>query len=99
MSEKWTISDIKAANKRAGRFFFSRATIRFFRSCTLPYVYQGDGGIYFVTSESDGPNGRRHYTVRRFFPETGEVETAGEYGNPSKELARERASEMARRGS
>jgi hypothetical protein len=78
---RYTISDIKAANKAAGRFFFERDTMRFFNSRVFRSVYQGPGGVYFVTSEqftgSDGVKAPRTYKVREFDPETGNVSTFG----------------------
>lgn len=37
-------------------------------------IYQGAGGVYFVTSEKCGDEAR-HFTVRQFLPETAKVET------------------------
>jgi hypothetical protein len=54
-----TISEIKAANKAAGLFFFERKTMRFFESKAFPYVY---GGRYFVTYE--GKINHLPYAVR-----------------------------------
>ena len=52
--------------------FFGRTTMRFFNSRILSAVYQGPGGIFFVTSErfDELP---RHYTVRRFFPDQNDI--------------------------
>ena len=72
------ISDIKRANREAGRFWFSPATLRFFESRILPSVYEGPGGIYFITSEQ-GPHGPRAYTVRRFFPGRATIGTVGPF--------------------
>jgi hypothetical protein len=93
----YTISAIRAANKRAGQHFFDPGTMRFFRSRTINYVYEGPGGVFFVTSESNGSDGNpRLFTVRRFWPDTSEVETANQdcYGLPSLSLARKRASNL-----
>jgi hypothetical protein len=93
----WTISKIRHANKTAGHHFFDPGTMRFFGSRILQYVYQGVGGIYFVTSErasasSDG----RIYNVRRFTPETSSVETVkGCYGIFAVHEAKLRARELA----
>ena len=59
-------------------YWFSPDTMRFFRSRVSDQVYQGPGGIYFVSSER-GPEMPRMYTVRRFRPDTGGVETAEEF--------------------
>lgn len=79
----YDIDDIRMTNKSAGKHFFEAGALRFFASRILPTVYQGPGGIYFVTSEqfrpSSGPPHPRKYTVRRFNPETGDVGTVGEF--------------------
>lgn len=54
--------------------FFDEDTMRFFDSRILPEVYEGYGGIYFITSEKFHTD-PRNYTVRRFFPDTGEIQT------------------------
>lgn len=79
----WSIESIKTANHNRGRYFFSPGAMRFFASRVSSFVAEGPGGVYFVTSEqfrpSSGPAADRLYTVRRFFPETGEVEEASEF--------------------
>ncbi len=62
------IEEIKKNNIEAGRFFFSPETMRFFGSRVHPAVYEGPGGIYFVTSEQP-PHGPRTYTVHQALPE------------------------------
>jgi hypothetical protein len=73
-----TMQDIREANQRTGRFFFSPDTMRFFRSRALSSVYEGVGGVYFITSErfvgSEGAQPRR-YTVRRV-ESSGDINTA-----------------------
>lgn len=76
--ETWTIATIKKANIAAGRNWFEPGTMRFFNTRCLPTVYQGPGGIYFVTSEV-APSGEKAYTVRQFVPEHGRIETVGEF--------------------
>jgi hypothetical protein len=71
---------IRDANARAGFHFFSRDTMRFFASRIERPVYQGPGGIFFVTSEQQ-PTGRntgpeyhpRRWQVRQFNPATGDI--------------------------
>ena len=67
------ITDIKRANKKAGKFFFSPDTMKFFGSRIESKVYEGRGGIYFVTSEQP-PHGKRIFNVRRFQKETADIE-------------------------
>jgi hypothetical protein len=78
-----TLDDIKSQNAAAGLHFFEPATMRFFNSRTLSRVFDGPGGIYFVTSEKrtgfNCPDGKRLYTVRCFNPKTGDVKTRGEF--------------------
>lgn len=91
MAEHWTMTAIKAANKAAGRYWFEPGTLRFFDSHVGQTVYQGAGGVYFVSSErfhgSRGYSAPRRYTVRQFDPETGAVDTVG----PFNELMRSAA--------
>lgn len=57
--------------------FFSADTMRFFASRVLDGVYQGPGGVYFVTSEKRSfSDYTRVYHVRSYDPTTGAVETA-----------------------
>jgi hypothetical protein len=73
----WTIDKIVQANEDAGHYFFSEDTMRFFRSRVLDEVYEGPGGVFFVTSEqfedSAGHLWPRKYKVRQFNPENGHV--------------------------
>lgn len=103
MTKRWDIDSIKQANADAGRTWFGSSEMEFFSSRIESGVYQGVGGIYFVTSEKfehpsdnryDGP---RLYSVRRFDPETGGVGTAGSYRDfQQKRMAAQVASALAR---
>ncbi len=86
-ARRWTMQEIEAANKAAGLFYFSEGTMRGFRCRLSNEVYQGPGGVYFVTSEQFRSSGLfgsagivkpRRYTVRKFAPETGDCTTAPE---------------------
>lgn len=70
-----TTLDIQTHNRVAGGHFFDAATMRFFNSRVLDGVY---GGRYFVTSERYGSE-PRYYTVRVYDPETGSVDTVGDF--------------------
>ena len=72
--EYWSMDRIIRENQEKGRFFFSPGAMRFFRSRVHYHVYQGPGGIYFVTSEQ-GPHAPRLFTVRRFWPDTAKIDT------------------------
>lgn len=74
-----TTAEMRVANERAGRYFFSAGAMRFFRSRVQTGVY---GGRLFITSEqfedSRGNRARRRYTVRACL-DNGTVETVGEF--------------------
>jgi hypothetical protein len=93
----WTIGAIRAANKNAGFYYFEPSAMRFFDSKIEPRVYQGDGGIFFVTSEqfhgSDGRSAPRKWSVCKFNPETGDVDRHG----PFNEMDRTEAMRTAKR--
>lgn len=103
---KWTIADIKAANHVKGGHFFDRSSMRFFDSKILSTVYQGVGGVFFVTSEqfhgSRGYTAPRKYTVRQFYPESGDICGANNGGTGGRwaafnELGRYEAQTVARK--
>lgn len=85
---KWTIAAIKSANRDAGYYFFSRDTMKFFGTKIYPTVYQGPGGVFFVTREMP-PSGNPIYKVRKF-AESGNVTTYAEanYADDAKSKAR-----------
>lgn len=93
----YDIDDIKMLNKSAGLHFFDPETMRFFDSRTGRTVYQGPGGVYFITSErfhgSNGYSEPRRYTVREFDPKTGKVETYSK--NPFNKMTRYEATGYA----
>lgn len=95
----YSMSDIRRANKDAGQHWFEPDTLRFFASRVSETVYQGPGGIYFVSSEqfrgSGGYRAERLYSVRQFIPETGSVETVGEFNKLTKSVAHRRAKRCA----
>ena len=72
-----TIEDIKTANKKAGKYFFSSGSMRFFNSRVSQTVYPTEGGAYFVTSEK-GPDEIRRYSVR-YCGEGGDIVTVGDF--------------------
>lgn len=90
-----TVSAIKALNARNGNHFFDRATMRFFSSKVLPYVY---GGRLFLTSEqftsSTWQCHPRRFTVR-LARNNGEIETIGPFNELSKEQAQTLAKLLA----
>ena len=92
-----TIEAIKTAARVAGSHFFDASTMRFFASKTLPDVFNGPGGIFFITSEKKCFNDyTRVFTVRRFKPEDADVITVeGCYQMPSAAIARTAARRCA----
>lgn len=78
-TRRWTMSEIEKANEKAGHYFFESSTKRFFNSRILGEVFQGPGGVYFVTSERFDHRTPRLYTIRSFDPKTGDVNTVGEF--------------------
>ena len=77
-----SMGNIKYVNKRAGYYFFSKDTLKFFNSKISEDVYatwkEDCYQFYFVTSE-EGPDNIRRYTVREFDSQTGKVATVGEF--------------------
>lgn len=67
-----TIDDIMANHKG---HFFDDATLDLFKSEILNDVYEGPGGVFFITSERY-PGEGRHFKVRQFYPDTGGITTA-----------------------
>lgn len=66
-----SVADVRAANKIAGFYFFSRQTMKMFGSKIESALY---AGTLFITSEEPWGGEVRHYTVRYTVP-TGEVLT------------------------
>ncbi|MBW3127279.1 hypothetical protein [Hymenobacter profundi] len=77
MSTIYDLALIKAAHQNHGGHFFSAGALRFFRSRISEKVYQGPGGIYFVTSEQFDERSPRLYTVRCFQPQSRGIDTIG----------------------
>ena len=92
-SDFYTTEDII---RRHSGYFFSKDTMRFFRSRVLWQVFAGTKEVYFVTSEqfqsSTGYRAPRKYTVRAYNPETDDIRTV----QPFNDLTRSRALRIAR---
>lgn len=95
--KRWTVNAIKDALRAAGSHWFDPDTMRCFGTQVLPSVYQGPGGVYFVTRDNQYDSALpKRYTVRRFEPEGPEVSTAGELcGFRTKEQAQANAKDRA----
>jgi hypothetical protein len=74
----YTIERIRSEMMADGSHWWDRGSMRFFGTRVLGGVFQGEGGIYFVTSEKP-PHGPRKYNVRQYDPETREVDTVGDF--------------------
>lgn len=70
-----TVEDIRCYHRG---LWFHRLNMEFFQTILLETVYQGPGGIYFVTSDK-GPGCRRRYSVRSYDPISDKVKTVGEF--------------------
>jgi hypothetical protein len=102
MAKHWTMDLIRTTNTAHGWHFFEAGALRFFRSRIHDTVYQGPGGIYFVTSEQFedhlGNRAARGFSVRRFHPDTGNVGTVGAFNSFTNRAAAHRAAEGYARG-
>lgn len=68
--------------------------MRFFKTRIEPQVYQGPGGIYFVTSEK-GPTEIRLFSVRQYRPNGSNVDTVGNFNDLSRAEAHRIAQRLA----
>lgn len=92
-----TMAQLKQMNRNAGRYYFSRDTMRFFNSRVSNNVYTGTTGWYFVTSERMRyhPDYPRLYSVCKMSPD-GSVSTIGEFqGYATRALALGEAKRLA----
>lgn len=85
------IDIIKANNLLAGQFFFSRDTMKFFKSKVFSTVY---GERYFITRETN-PSGETRFTVREAHDGGKHITTVGPFFSfrtlpEAREAARER---------
>ena len=71
-----TMADVRRHNKEAGYHFFDRDTMAFWGSKVMTPLYANNT---FVTSDDNFDRTKKLYTVRRYNPESGEVDTVGEF--------------------
>lgn len=90
----YTINRIQEEVSASGSHWFDRDSMRFFKTRIEPQVYQGPGGIYFVTSEK-GPTEIRLYSVRQYRPNGCHVDTVGEFNHLSRSEAHRIAQRLA----
>ena len=71
--------DLERRNTEAGNFWFEPDTMRFFRTrlCGDPLV--SGSRVFFVTSERNGWDNPRLYSVRVMDWGTGDVDTVGQF--------------------
>jgi len=93
----WDINEIRSAMRRGGSHWWDAGSMRFFRCRVLDEVYQGPGGIYFVTSEK-GPSENRAYSVRQYLPgkDGGDIDTVGEFNAHTKAGAKRTAYRLSK---
>lgn len=81
---KTTISMIKARNlarsEREGTaYWFGKGETRFFGTKVERGIYEGKGGLFFVTSDGNPRfSAPRRFSVRQAMPD-GKIETVGEF--------------------
>lgn len=77
--DRWTMASIRACNRERGHHWFERGTMRFFNSRVGRSVYQGRGGIYFVSGERYDERQPLRFSVRKFNPRDCSVDTVGDF--------------------
>lgn len=95
------IEDVKHANEKAGKYWFSKDTLRFFKSRVAPVAYTTRDGktAYFVSSEKFDHDTPRLYTVRMCDLTTGEIDTVGKFqAYKSQAAATYHAKKLAKKG-
>jgi hypothetical protein len=70
----YTIERIRDEMIASGSHWWDRDSMRFFGTRCVGPVFQGEGGIYFVTSDKEY-DGRRSCNIREYSPDTQEVKT------------------------
>lgn len=91
----YTINKIQNEMTAAGSHWWDRGTMQYFRCRVSEKVYQGQGGVYFVTSEKHGDNATRLYSVRQYRPDIKDVDTIGEFNSMSRGQAHREAAKLA----
>lgn len=83
-----TVEDIRCHHR--GKWFHP-SNMRFFRSRLLPTVYQGPGGVYFVSSEQfvgSETTHERRYTVRQYDVDNDDIKTVHGFNEHTKAKAK-----------
>lgn len=92
--ETYTINTIQDEMNAAGSHWWDRGSMRSFGTRAGQKVYQGEGGVYFVTSEQP-PHRKRAFSVRQYDPATTSINTVGEFCSMTRAVAHRQAAELA----
>ena len=94
MSKTYTINMIQDEMTAAGSHWWDTETMRHFGCRIGSKVYQGECGIYFVSSEkhADAP---RRYSVRKYLPSTKVIKTIGDFNSMTRAAAHKEAAHRA----
>lgn len=96
------INTIQAEMRARGSHWWSPDTMRFFGTAVASPVYEGPGGVFFVTRD-DRHDRTKGYTVRRYDRDEAQVETVGdlagyESNNEARNAARDAAAQNTYQG-
>lgn len=91
----YDINDIQFEMQAAGSNWWDKGTMRMFGSRVSDQVYQGPGGIYFVTSEKNFSGDKRFYSVRQYRPSSKSIDTVGDFNSLTRATAHKIAARMA----
>ncbi len=90
----YTINMIQNEMNADGSHWWDLDTLRHFGCRVSRKVYQGEGGMFFVTSEQFMFNDRK-YSVRRYDPTTKQINTVGEFNDLTRAQAHNEAARLA----
>lgn len=93
----YTIDRIQDEMRADGSHWWDAATMRHFQCRVGSQVYQGPGGVYFVTSERP-PGGKREFSVRQYRPESKDIKTIGDFCSMTRSVAHAEAARLAGEG-
>lgn len=91
----YDINDIQFEMQTAGSNWWDKGTMRMFGCRVSDQVYQGPGGIYFVTSEKTFGGDKRAYSVRQYRPSSKSIDTVGDFNSLTRATAHKIASRLA----
>ena len=77
IQKRYTIAEVKEINNENGYCFFSKDSMKFFGTKVESTVYPNNT---FITSDfTDFERNKRGFTVRKFDPKTGSIDTVGKF--------------------